>query len=95
MKEAIEFQLVKGTFNLEEAKEVLFSLLNSKIKYHQQQAFSISERNAGSITYSENRIEELNQAREKVIQFMNQQFEEGNSVQINGIISIKVMQNHV
>lgn len=95
MKEAIEFQLVKGTFNLEEAKEVLFSLLNSKIKYHQQQAFSISERNVGNIAYSENRIEELNQAREKVVQFMNEEFEDGYSIQIDGIITIKVMQNHV
>lgn len=52
-------QLINGLFAPEEAKEVLFSLIKSKINFHQTEKFAILEKTSGDVSHSENRIQEL------------------------------------
>lgn len=91
MKTNQDFKLVKGTFDPEEAKEVLFKLINSKIKFHQLQAFGISERNDGSTLYSDQRINELQQARENLNSMLQEAKKDNKKIKIDGTISIEFL----
>lgn len=53
------YQLISGLFTPEEAKQMLFSLINSKINFHQIEKFTIQEKTSGDVSHSEKRIGEL------------------------------------
>lgn len=91
MKIIHEFKLVKGTFEPEEAKEVLYKLINSKIKFHQLQAFSHSERNDDSILQTNHRIEDLQKIRENLNSVLLQAEKENKKIKIDGTISIEFL----
>lgn len=91
MKKNIDFKLVKGTFNPEEAKEVLFKLINSKIKFHQLNAFSLSERNALSEIHTQDRITELQVVRDQLDSFISVAEKENKTLQIDGTITLNVI----
>ena len=44
MKVLNDFKLVDGVYNLQEVKEIVLTLLDDKIKFHQLKDFSDSER---------------------------------------------------
>lgn len=54
-----QHQLINGLFTPEEAKQLLFSLINSKIQFHQTEKFAIREKTSGDVSHSEKRISEL------------------------------------
>jgi hypothetical protein len=54
-----QYQLINGLFTPEEAKQMLFSLINSKINFHQIEKFTIQEKTSGDVSHSEKRINEL------------------------------------
>jgi hypothetical protein len=91
MKIKTDFHLVKGVFSAEEAKEVLFKLINGKIKYHQLEAFSLEERNMSNHFHSESRVEVLEQEKNKIEQFIVQAFENNKSIKIDGLVSIEIV----
>lgn len=91
MKQSTDFKLVKGIFTPQEAKEVLFKLINSKIKFHQLDAFRISEKNSGSTIHTKERIEELQQIRNNLDVFMLQMEKENKNLQIDGTITLNVV----
>jgi hypothetical protein len=51
--------LINGLFTPDEAKGILFSLIKSKIDFHQTEKFAIQERTSGDVSHSEQRIQEL------------------------------------
>jgi len=53
------FKLINGTFQPEEARNILFNLVNTKINFHAMESFGISIRTSGDISFHENRIKEL------------------------------------
>jgi hypothetical protein len=60
MMKTIEKQsLIKGTFEPDAAKEILYALFSSKIKHHNISAFGISIRTGKESTWDRNRMEEL------------------------------------
>ena len=89
MENQKEFKLVKGVFSPEEAKEVLFKLGNSKIKYHQLEKFSLAERNAGDVNYSEERIHQLESSKNQIENQINLAQKENKSIKIDGTIVIE------
>lgn len=91
MNQKSDFKLVKGTFSPEDAKEVLFKLINSKIKFHQLSAFSISERNAITEIHTQDRIEELQEVRNQLELFISEAEKLHKSVKIDGTISIQLI----
>lgn len=54
-----QYQLINGLFTPEEAKQMLFSLITSKINFHQIEKFTIQEKTSGDVSHSEKRIQEL------------------------------------
>lgn len=89
-----EFKLVKGIFSPEDAKEVLFKLVNSKIKFHELEKFSITERNMGDIDYSEERIHELEAAKIQIEEQIALAQKENRAIKIDGTIVLELMEKY-
>lgn len=81
-------QLVSGTFGPAEAADVLLSLINYKIKFHSVQILNLQGHEKGSIEKSENRIEELKIAKQKMTQLILDARKKGQNLEINSVISI-------
>ena len=89
MKENINFKLVKGNFSPEEAKEVLFKLIQSKISYHQLEAFSISERTSSNVAHIEKRVYELTDTRNNLEEIIALAKKENKKLKVDGTITIE------
>lgn len=83
-------QLVKGTFSPIEAADVLLSLLAYKIKFHTVQMLSTEESYSPNTIPSEERIEELKNARAMVKDLILKARNEGYEFQIEGAIKINL-----
>jgi hypothetical protein len=59
MEDNHTYSLVKGQYTANEATDVLFSLVNSKIKFHELRAFGMKERSENDLHKSEMRSKEL------------------------------------
>jgi hypothetical protein len=89
MKDNSNFKLVKGSFTPDEAKEVLFKLIQSKINYHQLEAFSISERSSKSVEHLEKRVIELQETRNELESVFALAKKENKKLKIDGTITIE------
>lgn len=65
---SIEFELISGSFDVDQARELLLNLLTDKINFHNRRNFSAQERTGQTDPVSEVRIAELTMARERLIQ---------------------------
>lgn len=90
MENQNEFKLVKGVFSPEDAKEVLFKLVNSKIKFHQLEKFSLTERNMGDSDYSEARIYQLEASKIKIEEQIALAQKENKAIKIDGTIVLEL-----
>ncbi len=86
-----EYKLVKGTFNLDEAREVLMSLINSKINFHAKKNLSSRERFGTIDQDSEKRIEELNISREEILHLLKNADESKQKITIVSTISLELI----
>uniref|UniRef100_UPI004049FBAD hypothetical protein n=1 Tax=Flavobacterium sp. TaxID=239 RepID=UPI004049FBAD len=91
MENVAEIKLVKGDFTAAEAKEILFPLITSKIRFHQLEVFSNRERNTGNIEYSEKRIVELEDAKEVIASRISEALNSNRKIKINGTIEIEIL----
>lgn len=71
MKE-YQFDLVKSTYPAHDAKEVLLSLINDKIKFLNCKAFSLSERFGSVPSHLEKRISELKEEKQLLVETLGQ-----------------------
>lgn len=85
-----EYKLVKGTFDLDEAREVLMSLINSKINFHAKKNLSSRERFGKIDQDSEKRIEELSISREQILQLLKHADESKQKITIISTISLEI-----
>ena len=83
-----EFKLVEGEFNPNEARNILMSLFNNKIDYHQLDSFSNHIRHGKDVTFSQNRIEALSQSIENIKQIIQEANLTGKHLKIEGSIQI-------
>ncbi len=91
MKDNHEFKLVKGQFSAQETKQILFTLINDKIKFHQLDLFSKSERNTGNKVFSQLRIKELNECKQELDSFLELAKEKNLEIKINGDITLNLV----
>ena len=89
MKTENYFNLIKGKFNPEGAAKVLFALVNSKINYHNLEAFSNHERHGSDITKAEKRIKELQTMNQKIKRAIDYAIKNNKELEVNGTINIK------
>jgi hypothetical protein len=88
MKPAQSIKFIKGTFNPDEAKEVLLNLLTHKINFHSLKNFSSEERFGKSIEGSQKRIAELQESKEKIVSLVEFAIKENKNIDVVSTIEI-------
>ena len=81
-------QLIDGEFSIAEAKEILITLINNKIVFHQRKNFSNNERFGCDHEISVERIPQLIQCRDQVMELLEQKEKSGKKLRITSIIEI-------
>lgn len=89
MKSNDNYMLIEGKFNPEGAAKVLFALVNSKINYHNLEAFSNHERHGSDITKAEKRIKELQIMNRKIKKAIDYAIKNNKELEIKGNINLK------
>lgn len=92
MENNVTIKLVEGSFLPSEAGKILFSLINSKINYHNLELFSAQERSDGNLEHSKQRIEYLKNASEKLSEFIKEAAQNQNHFEITGDIQIRIIE---
>tara|TARA_R110002051_G_scaffold55510_1_gene103339 strand:- start:498 stop:809 length:312 start_codon:yes stop_codon:yes gene_type:complete len=85
-----QFKIVDGAFTPSETAEVLFTLINDKIKFHNLQITEITERFSGDTSHSERRIKELQASKEKIKELIIAARDNGQTIKINGTIELSM-----
>jgi hypothetical protein len=86
-----EFKLVNGVFSAEEAQKIIMSLINSKIDFHNLNAFSDFVKHNATVDNSKSRIEALTQTRQDIIQLIEEAEKKGMKLNIKSNISIELI----
>jgi hypothetical protein len=71
MKEEFEIKLINGVFDNTDTTEIILSMLNKKIEYHELIHFSKLIKYNEKDLQLENRIEALKKARQSFIEFLS------------------------
>lgn len=82
------YKLIDGMFSPADARTVLFSLVESKIRYHWMEKFSNIERFGKDINQSEKRVEELVKLYGELKAALEKAAKENKHVKINGTIEL-------
>ena len=91
MKSEHSFKLIAGKFMPQEARSILFTLVNSKINYHTMESFGITERTSGDTSFHEKRIKELSKANVGIRKVLDYADKNNIHLSITGDISIKLI----
>ncbi len=86
--ETQNFKLVDSRYSPEQAKSVLLSIVQDKIRSIHQLCFGIEERESGDVSHFRRRVKELTQMREEIKDLMTYAEEHGFDVDIDANISI-------
>jgi hypothetical protein len=86
--------LVKGSFTVEEAKDILLTLLNNKINFHQMKNFSLVERFGMPEFGSQKRIDELKLNREELTDFFKSAEAKNLTFSIDSVIQIRMNESN-
>ena len=86
------FQLVEGKFSPIEAADILISLLNDKIRYHQIRALN-NELEARLQDYSQKKLERLKAVKERLSQLIREANEQGQLLEIDCKINLVLRDN--
>lgn len=82
--------LIKGSFSPSDAKEILLSLFDYKIQFHQLQLLSIRERGIEAYQNSLERLEELKASRAKVLELTSMCSELGEQLELDAELVLKI-----
>jgi hypothetical protein len=88
MEKEYQFKLVEGQFAPSEAGKVLFSLINSKINYHNLEIFSNQIRFDDENPHSKIRIKTLSDAAEYIKELIKEGSLQDMELKIDGVIQI-------
>jgi hypothetical protein len=86
-----QIKFIDGTFNTEDASEILLAVLNDKINFHSTLLFSNTERFGVDASNSQLRIKELREDKERVVAMMKEAKESGALVKVGSTISIELI----
>jgi hypothetical protein len=89
-----KFQLVKGNFTPSEASDVIMSLIDEKISFHQKQRLQNWEQNHKSNSDEiDDRIDQLEKEKQAVKEFIAGARSLKSNLNINGILEITIVDN--
>lgn len=84
-----EIELIKGTFSPKEAREILLTVLEDKVRFHNVKIIRGFETGTDT-SASQIRIKELNASKKKVQQLVGRASENSTDLAINATISISM-----
>ena len=85
------YKLLKGTFSPDEARQILLSLVKSKIDFHNMEKLSNEERFGRDVAHSERRLAALRELHETLRTVCQSAADTGRRVQLNGWIEIALL----
>ena len=85
-----QIKLIDGEYSVSEAADVLFSVISDKIRFHNIQMLSIRERFDGDTSHSEERLAELNEAKERITEILHVAREQEADLEIFSSIQIQL-----
>jgi hypothetical protein len=89
-----KFQLVKGDFTPSEASDVIMSLIEEKINFHQKQRLQNWEQNHKSNSDEiDKRINQLENEKQAIKDFISDARNQKSNLNINGILEITIVDN--
>jgi len=89
MTENITF--IKGHYSPAEAADVLLSLINDKIKFHNVKLLNLREEEPDRMPGSDERLKGLREAKKIIEQLVLQAHEHGQELEINSNIEIRLI----
>ncbi len=84
------FKLIDGVFQPTEAQKLLFELINTKINFHNLDAFSNHIRFNTTLSNSESRTQELKNSLEQIVVLVQSAKEQSLELEIHSNISISL-----
>lgn len=88
MKTDEKHMLIKGKFSARDAKEVLLSLINYKINFHELKNFSTEERFGKKDKRSVERIKDLREMKTRVLAIIEEAETAGKQIKIDSVLKI-------
>ncbi len=87
-----KFKLVEGTFNAKDSEEILLTLIEQKIKFHELKNFSNEVKTGKKHSESLSKVAELNETRAKIKELLNLEANKSASFSILSTINIEILQ---
>ena len=88
MKKEENIDLIKGEFSPDEAKKILFTIINDKIKFNSRQILGMEERNSGDPERYKKRLAELKISLDSVLKLMEEAKLANSTIEIDAEIKI-------
>lgn len=85
-----QLTLIDSTYNVNDAKEVLQSLLSDKIRFLNRKIFSLQERFGSDTEHQENRVRELRKELDQLRAFLDPFNDDGYEVEIDCLVDLKI-----
>lgn len=85
-----QFKLISSTYNSNDARHVLLSLIQDKIKSINNLCFGLEERGTHDTAHFRKRIHDLTQMREEIKELLAAAEEAGADIEIDASIQIKI-----
>ncbi len=87
-----KFKLVEGIFNAEDAEEILLTLIEQKMKFHELKSFSNEVKTGQKHLQSLQKVEELAETRRKIKELVNAEVNNSAVFSILSTINIEILQ---
>lgn len=82
------YKLVSGTFNKEDARRIMLSLVNSKINFHSLEAFRKRETGVESNLSNEIRLKELLETKKEIMDWIDPLPDSNTQISIKGLLEV-------
>lgn len=82
------YRLIDGVFSTDDARNILMTLINNKIQFHEQDSWSRKERFGDSHAASSRRVDELLQTRTDLASLIDEAKSRGERLSINCTIEV-------
>jgi hypothetical protein len=83
-----KFKLIEGVFNAKDAREVLLTLIDKKIKFHELKSFSSEIKFGKADEESLQRVNDLTQTRQEIIKYLRSKINDELAFNIKSFIEI-------
>ena len=93
MEQQKSLTLLKGIFSPNETVEILFSLINEKIRFHNLQILGLKEGKSGDTLIHEKRLQELMDTRNMISDFVAKAGDM--NISVDGLIDLKFVAKEV